>query len=204
MLEVAINSPNLGIIIPETFSKLVIPGKISGTMNELHGLENSTLIFTRIKSEHYPGMKKTVKDMGDSRSWKSEGHYDMFDYDLNRVSLKESKKYNAEYFENGRKGSFKAQQQYLSMRNSPRLLIECIYDLQYLKPEGDDWVPARYFEEGARPFSMRVYDYWLDSDRAISLPEFAQNYPEPEMRFSEEATNALNEYSPNAQGPPVL
>ncbi|QBR83035.1 hypothetical protein E3983_00895 [Legionella israelensis] len=196
LLEAAIDTPGVGIIIPETFSKLVIPFNSSSAMKRLNELEDSTLIFTRIKSEHYPSMRKTVKDMGDSRSWKSEGYYDLMDYDLNRASLKESKKYNPQYFENGRKGSYKAQKQYMNLHHSPKLLIECVYDLQYLKPEGDDWVPARYFEKEARPFSQRVYNDWHQTDRTVSLPAYAKAHPEPEMRFSSEAREALEENSP--------
>lgn len=135
----AFASPEVGVVIPETFSKWIDPtDPIKNFMKKIDKLSNTKLIFARVKGEQeedvfnlikqvLPGFnlmqqmlsrladnapstfQRIVAFMGSRRAWKVEG-FTPTPLDLNTKELTESKAYNWRGFLFGVVGSYLAEQ----------------------------------------------------------------------------------------------
>ncbi|EHL29500.1 hypothetical protein [Legionella drancourtii] len=135
----AFASPEVGVVIPETFSKWIDPtDPIKNFMKKIDKLSNTKLIFARVKGEQeedvfnlikqvLPGFnlmqqmlsrladnapstfQRIVAFMGSRRAWKVEG-FTPTPLDLNTKELTESKAYNWKGFLFGVVGSYLAEQ----------------------------------------------------------------------------------------------
>lgn len=135
----AFASPEVGVVIPETFSKWIDPtDPIKNFMKKIDKLSNTKLIFARVKGEQEEDVFNLIKQvlpsfnlmqqmlsrladnapstfqrivafMGSRRAWKVEG-FTPTPLDLNTKELTESKAYNWRGFLFGVVGSYLAEQ----------------------------------------------------------------------------------------------
>ncbi|MCC5792696.1 MAG: hypothetical protein JJT82_08850 [Legionellaceae bacterium] len=179
-------SNNLGLVIPETFSKWYLPGKDSKKMmKQAEKQPESRLIFTKVAGQVPSLFQKVVAFMGSRRAWKTdfkEGENETFDLNSTK-SIKESKKYGASGFTHGVNGS-NAAEKWFKEHSKQKLMMTITNDLVLMKPDvqnTENWVRANQNDSGAIMLPQRAVDAWERSDKTDSLEDFYKatknNYP---------------------------
>ncbi|MDR3501043.1 MAG: hypothetical protein P4L79_00495 [Legionella sp.] len=170
----AFATPDIGVVIPETFSKWVIPlSPIKGLMKRIDALENTKQIFTRVEGADEETFKRTVGFMGSRRAWKTKDFdkHQAIDLNISKDDICESKAYGANGFGAGKSGS-KSAENWFNKYSKDKLSMVITNDLLLLKPDPSNpkgpWLPAAKNDEGTTLISKSVYDKWL------ALPEVAQ------------------------------
>jgi hypothetical protein len=159
--EVALATPTLGVVIPETFSNWVNPrDDVSSLMSRIDKITGTKLIFTRVKGDDPKKFPEVVAFMGSRRAWKTN-NFESEPFDLNKKGVAESKAYGAGGFKPGKFGSKQAEKWYISKSKDKNSMI-ILNDLILLKkdPAREEWGPALPGDEGAGLFSKRIYDAW--------------------------------------------
>ncbi|MGC1181605.1 hypothetical protein [Legionella sp.] len=177
ILEAAIASPGVGIVIPETFSKWLQPfHPIKNLMKNIDSLPNTKQIFVRVAGENSSTFQKIVAFMGSRRAWKVDG-FTPQKLSLNKQGLTESKAYERKGFNWGTKGSILAEKWFRS-NSKDKLSMLITNDLILLKPDPDSltekWLTAEAKDIGARLFSERAYKKWA----ALPTDELKQSLPD--------------------------
>ncbi len=66
----------------------------------------------------------------------------------------------------------------------------------FVKPENNDWVDAKYYEEGAVLISSRILDAWQNDNKGLDLSEFKDEYEQVHgklsLSYSDNASNLRN------------
>lgn len=166
--EAAFATPDVGIVIPETFSKWSNPFTViknliqNNLMKRVDELENTKQIFVRVDGKNPSTFQKVVGYMGDNRAW-AGGDFEPSALDLNKTGLSESKAYGASGFSFGVFGSKLAEWWYRTFSKN-KLSMIITNDLILLKPNperpGDNWIPAEQGDEGAKLISDKLYNAW--------------------------------------------
>ncbi|HHT0593054.1 TPA: hypothetical protein ACTXXA_000146 [Legionella anisa] len=160
--KAAFLTPDLGVVIPETFSHWNNPlSNIKGLMKKIDLLENTKQIFTRVEGHDPDNFRKVVSFMGSRRAWKIKD-FDPQDLDLNKKGLAESKEYGSFGFSFGESGSKSAEAWY-KKHSKDKLHMIITNDLILLKPDSaqpGNWVAAEQNDEGARLFPENLYKQW--------------------------------------------
>ncbi len=174
--QAAFKTPGLNMVIPETFAD---PRKAPALIVDLAKLKNAKVIFARVDSSE-ESFRPTVAFNGNKRAWKSDTD-PIPDYDLNMAKkhLPESKDYEGEHFEDGRKGTSLAQS--LFAKFFPKMMkINIVYGLVLVKQVGNDWVEADGPGRGVDSYSKIVFDAWKQLP-----PEERQRRPFPAFHKEE-------------------
>ena len=176
--EAAFKTPNLGIVIPETFSFWVNPfDKVHKLIPRILNLDSTKLIFSRIAGTDDKKFQEVVGYQGSRRAWKTD-NFVKEALDLNKADLSESKAYGASGFRLGDFGSKQAEEWY--NKNVPeknKLIIK--NDLRLYKEDlnkAGDWVPAVQGDKDVQLISERVFNQWKAAKKhnstQVSLPEY--------------------------------
>lgn len=172
----AFATPDVGVVIPETFSKWHINPLCAARslMRRVDTLVNTKQFFTRVEVDD----KEVVAFMGSRRAWKTKDFDTQQNIDLNisKDDICESKAYSGGFkFDAGKHGS-KAAENWFTKHSKDKLSMVITNDLILLKPDPSNpkgpWLAASKGDEGTTLISKSVYDKWL------ALPEGAQK---PEM-----------------------
>ncbi|KTD39974.1 hypothetical protein Lpar_1291 [Legionella parisiensis] len=160
--KAAFLTPDLGVVIPETFSQWNNPlSNIKGLMKKIELLENTKQIFTRVDGNDPDNFRKVVSFMGSRRAWKTKD-FDPQDLDLNKKGLAESKEYNGFGFSFGDSGS-KSAEAWFKKHSKDNLHMIITNDLILLKPDPTqpgNWVAAEQGDEGVRLFPEGLFKQW--------------------------------------------
>lgn len=186
--EAAFASPKMGLIIPETFARVIQP--INNIIRRAERLKNTNVVFCRVVGYDKGIFKKIVNFMGVRRAWKTEGFDQQSHFDLNHSPHKgESKVYEAEHFDDGQRGSKIAEKIY-KLISRDKLHMKVVNDLILVKLDPDNpmqWIradPEAPADElkGAKLISERVYEKWLNTIQTspISLEDFVKS-PEGQL-----------------------
>lgn len=177
ILETAFVSPELNMLLPETFSKLPESDKL---IKRLQNLPDTIVTFSRIVGNDKSFMQ-TVKFNGEARAWKTDATKLPDEYDLNIDSklLPESKAYDAGVlglnFKAGEFGSKKAEQFFRDVQENGLAFI-VFYDLMLLKENASgEWEPVAKGGPGVKCFSRRIYEEWknLPAEGRESLEDYS-------------------------------
>ncbi|MCW8398690.1 hypothetical protein OQJ26_07795 [Legionella sp. PATHC038] len=156
--EAAFLTPELGVVIPETFSD---PLKGKKLLKDIERLDNTKHIFTRVVGHEETNFKKVVAFMGSRRAWKTD-NFNQEALDLNKSGLAESKAYGKGGFRWGNLFSEKAENWFRN-NSKDKLYMRITNDLILLKPDPNqpgNWIVANQDDEGARLFSEKAYKEW--------------------------------------------
>ncbi|QLZ70197.1 hypothetical protein FOLKNPGA_03002 [Legionella sp. PC1000] len=176
MRKAAFLTPDLGVVIPETFSKWRDPrSNIQSLMKKIDMLDNTKQIFTRVEGHDPDNFRKVVAFMGSRRAWKTKD-FDLQDFDLNKTGLSESKEYNQFGFSFGESGS-KAAEAWFMAHSKDKLHMIITNDLILLKPDSaqpGNWVAATQDDEGARLFPENLYKQWEQLQHKPDLIDYCK------------------------------
>lgn len=170
--EAAFLSPELGVVIPETFTD---PLKGKKLLKQIEKLDNTKHIFTRVVGHNDTVFKKVVAFMGSRRAWKTD-NFNQEALDLNKSGLAESKAYGKGGFKWGKFFSKEAED-WFRHKSKDKLYMHITNDLILLKPDPNqpgNWIDANQNDDGARLFSEKAYKEWKaltsgpDPDAALS------------------------------------
>lgn len=190
--EILLSEPELGIIIPETYSTWINPFSDHKNMIEKLSQER-TLVFAQVKGTHEQ-FTEVVKFMGESRAWKRDDKPVVID--LNDTSnLKESKAYGETGFYFGKLGSEQALSFYSERLGGKALTIIIPNDLILLQQNvtTGEWEPAQATDKNVLLISKTVYKEWQEQGKPDALREFAKTCKlQPELELSA-ALNTLLE-----------
>lgn len=159
--EAAFLTPELGVVIPETFTSWIVSNKGKGMLKKIEQLSDTKHIFTRVEGHERSNFKKVVAFMGSRRAWKTKD-FTQQELDLNCEGLSESKAYNSNAFFLGELGS-KHAENWFKKNSKDQLNMIITNDLILLKPDPDqpgNWIAAEKNDKGARLFSESVYEQW--------------------------------------------
>lgn len=167
----AFDLPNLGVVIPETFSKWFVPGNNAKKMlKTIEGLPNTRVIFARVEGQDPSIFKKVVAFMGSTRAWKdftnvSKEKDELSRQDLNSTEgVPESKSYGPKGFKFGVNGSIAAEKWFIKhSKENLRMIIT--NELILVKPKDINnpnagWMEAELNDKGAIKLSRRAYEAW--------------------------------------------
>lgn len=160
----AINKPDAGMVIPETFSKFLYPTKDQSKvmLEQAIAQENATTIFTRVVGKNSNIFQKVVAFMGSSRAWKRDHFEEKSELDLNSKPSCESKKYGKGGFKPGVLGSKYAEKWFIAHTKN-QLNMAIVNDLILVqKTKDDEWtVNVDPKEKGMiEKISRRMFDKW--------------------------------------------
>lgn len=171
--EAALETPNLGLVIPETFSDQWVPKRTPEKFFQpLTEIQNSRIVFCRVGPSTLDGaeelFQKSVQFMGSSRAWKSTGFEAPLQFDLNQKNLPESKAYDGRGFMFGCMGSKRVEEWFLG--NDPKkYAMYMVHDLVLLEPNpksAGEWQPASKNGPDTILISNAVYQHWLEKRKA--------------------------------------
>lgn len=181
LLNTVYVTPSLGVVLPETFSDMVLPvpeplSKKIQLLNKISSLPNTVPIFCRVdgvdgEDEQF---QETVALMGSKRALRTSDFDVVVALDLNNTKIPEFKIYQGQYFKAGKIGSKNAEE-WFKEHNPGRMIIAITNDLIIKKEEpknSGNWVNAKHDEEGATLISMRVFEAWEKSPKTQTLKEF--------------------------------
>ncbi|USQ14116.1 hypothetical protein J2N86_01935 [Legionella lytica] len=175
-------TPDIGVVIPETFSKWLIPlNPVRSLMKRIDALVNTKQIFARVEGEDAETFKETVAFMGSRRAWKTKNFDEQVAIDLNisKDDICESKAYGANGFAAGKSGS-KSAENWFNKYSKDKLSMVITNDLILLKPDPNNqkgpWLPAAKNDEGTQLISKSVYDKWLDIPEGPKKPAMLDYY----------------------------
>lgn len=157
-------APDLGIAVPETFSKWRIPVLNKKTRALMPSLseDKAVLVFSEVEGSDPDNFQSLVEHLGTMRAWKTKD----FGYkplDMNsKKGLKESKRYGASGFKHGVSGSKEAKRWFIKHRPNDIILV-VTNDLIMLKPspKTPGWESAEKGDAGIIITSKRTYEYWI-------------------------------------------
>ncbi|MGQ3891127.1 hypothetical protein [Legionella sp. CNM-4043-24] len=195
ILETAIATPALGIVIPETFSGFMSVMDSSRRMlKRLLNLESTKAVFCRVKGDNPSLFQKVVAFMGSRRAWKTT-EFNATPLTMNGAEIPESKAYGAQGFKFGEYGSQLAEKWFVAYCRKHRrenLSMIITNDLLLKKPawnRPDIWVDAEQGDPGAILVSKRVYEQWDSLRLMLADVPAAQR---PKVPTLEEFKNMLN------------
>lgn len=186
----AFKTPNLGVVIPDTFSDVALP--IIGSrhvklFNTIDQLVDTKAIFCRIDGANPDNFKKSVEFMGSQRAWKIDDFKEQ-PIDLNIAEIPESKAYGSFGFRFGCVGSEKAEKIFIGRNPNEAITINITNDFILLKPThvlSEDnsidqrpiqWIKAEAQDPEVILISDTVYRDWLTAEcsavKNMSLTEF--------------------------------
>lgn len=178
--KAAFLTPDLGVVIPETFSQWNNPlSNIKSLMKKIERLDNTKQIFTRVEGHDPANFRKVVSFMGSRRAWKTKD-FDPQELDLNKKGLAESKEYNSFGFSFGDSGSKDAEAWYMK-HSKDKLHMIITNDLILLKPDSaqpGNWVAAEQGDEGARLFPESLYKQWEQLQHKPDLIDYCKLNPQ--------------------------
>lgn len=179
LFEYAINQPDAGMVIPETFSKFKLPGNYAKKMLERVLKEkNSQMIFTRVVGMDPDKFKEVVAIMGKSRAMKTKDFDTPSKLDLNSKPDCESKKYGASGFKYGVTGSESAEA-YVAKLEENLINMIVVNDLIAVQKIGDNnWTEKiNYSHNGAiEKISARMFKAWRGlGENRPSLEEYTKD-----------------------------
>lgn len=174
--KAAFLTPDLGVVIPETFSQWHNPmSNIKSLMKKIDLLDNTKQIFTCVEGHDPDNFRKVVAFMGSRRAWKTND-FNPQDLDLNKTGLSESKEYNQFGFSFGKSGSKDAEAWFMA-HSKDKLHMIITNDLILLTPDSaqpGNWVPAEQGNEGARLFPERLYKQWKQLQHKPDLIDYCK------------------------------
>lgn len=194
VLQQALDLSNLGVVIPETFSKWFVPGNAAKKMMEkIEKLTNTRVIFARVEGENPSIFQKVVAFMGSSRAWKNfttdTTEIDKFSYaDLNaKEGVPESKSYGPKGFHFGVMGSLAAEK-WFTKNSKENLRMVITNDLILLKPKDTNkfdagWMPAEPNDKGVIKLPSRAYEDWKNRDASNKDKDLQLYYKENQGRY---------------------
>ena len=178
----AFATPDVGVVIPETFSKWLNPlSAARNLLKRVDALENTKQIFARVEGADESIFQKTVAFMGSRRAWKTKDFDTQRAIDLNisKDDICESKAYGAQGFGPGKAGSICAEK-WFNKHSKDKLSMVITNDLVLLKPDPKNpkgpWLPATQNDEGTKLISKSVYDKWLNLPEVADKPALMDYY----------------------------
>jgi len=200
--EAVLTNKNVGLIIPETFSKWVKNPKAAKKLMKQFNKEGRNIIFAHVKGRTFDVFKKVVAFMGSRRAWKTkwpdkEEGPKKFDLNNKEKTLPESKKYGGLGFIFGWIGSKLAEMFFKEKcHNNPNnILIEVNNDLmicRLVQKKNENgiktWVlkKAKQGQKGAELISKRLYD---KIKKEVSYP--VKTYEEAYANFNQYKSKLL-------------
>lgn len=199
ILEAAIASPSLGVVIPETFSDFINPlGHSRRLLNRIIQLEDTKPVFCRVDGQNPSIFQKIVAYMGSRRAWKTRGFDEQAPLDLNNTNIAESKAYGKRGFIFGQRGSKLAEKWFINKcksLNKENLSMIITNDLVLKKPtDNNQWVDAEQGDEGAILVSKRVFAQW--ESLQLNLQDVPENQ-RPDIP-------SLKDFADRLQVPPII
>lgn len=176
LFKTASSMPNLGMVIPETFSDYASPlSKSRRMLKFIQKIPNSQCIFCQVVGNKNALFQKVVAYIGSQRAWKTS-NFNNQPLNLNKKNLCESKAYGAKGFLFGQYGSHSARKDYEKNSNA-NLSMLITNDLVLKKEQDGQWVNANEGDENVVLVSQRVFDAWIDNNnigtkKSLSLTEF--------------------------------
>lgn len=181
--DAVLQNPNLGIVIPETFSEYVNPfSKIRDSLQTWSNIPGKQLVFSRIDGADPDNFRAVVEQQGNKRAWETH-NFQRNRFDLNDGNIPESKAYGKMGFDFGQIGSKLAERNI--MKNNPEtpfLLI--INDMVLKKPDPERphvWLDAKPGDEGLVIISHKIFVRWELIERISALLEQQHNEKKPEV-----------------------
>lgn len=187
MQAAAFATPDAGVVIPETFSKIHhLLHPVKNLIYKIAALVNTRQIFTRVTGENAANFQDTVGFMGSRRAWQTQ-EFDTEPFDLNKTvdvhgtPLCESKAYDPDGFRLGQLGSWLAEKLFNAL-SKEKLSMIITNDLVLLKPNPTapkgPWLPAEQNDEGVKLISKSVYNQWLELPEVESKPSLTVYHKE--------------------------
>ncbi|AWN73907.1 hypothetical protein LEAN103870_00640 [Legionella anisa] len=198
----ALASPNLSIVMPETYSTWMVP--FSGHEKFIDDISKSErqFIVATVVGKNAGNFREVVRHMGTRRAYKTD-NFDQVELDLNSTEgLTESKAYGPSGFDFGVYGSNKAVAAYVEIQTKnrkPILKLEVENDLILLREESENlgsWVPAKPGDEGILMVSQHIYVQWYRQSAQqkanMDLRAYAKANPYTKINPSQDFETLLN------------